>query len=60
MRWAGMDQLVRGIVSVLLGLVVGFSIAFVFSPDPTGLFPIVAGVILTGVLTAIFYAGTGE
>ncbi|PAU77017.1 hypothetical protein CK500_16590 [Halorubrum salipaludis] len=52
MRW-----FVRGLVSSLLGLSVGFSVAFIATPDPTGLFPIVVGLILTVALTVIFYAG---
>ncbi|SDY89501.1 hypothetical protein SAMN05216564_11345 [Halopenitus persicus] len=52
MRW-----FVRGFASVLLGLSVGFSVAFIATPDPTGLLPIVVGLILTVALTAIFYAG---
>ena len=52
MRW-----FVRGLASGLLGLSVGFSVAFIATPDPTGLLPIIVGLILTVVLTAIFYAG---
>lgn len=52
MRW-----FVRGLVSALLGLSVGFSVAFIATPDPTGLLPIVIGLILTVALTAIFYVG---
>ena len=52
MRW-----FVRGLVSALLGLSVGFSVAFIATPDPTGLLPIVVGLILTVALTAVFYIG---
>jgi len=52
MRW-----FVRGLASVLLGLFVGFSVAFIATPDPTGLLSVVVGLVLTVVLTAIFYAG---
>ncbi|WP_188884459.1 MULTISPECIES: hypothetical protein [Halarchaeum] len=52
-----MHQLVRGLVSILLGLFVGFSGAFILSPDPTGIFPIVAGLVLAIVLTVVFYVG---
>ena len=52
MRW-----FVRGLVSALLGLSVGFSVAFIATPDPTGLLPVVVGLILSIALTAIFYAG---
>ena len=52
MRW-----FVRGLASVLLGLFVGFSVAFIATPDPTGLLPILVGLILTVALTAVFYIG---
>jgi len=50
-------RFVQALASVLLGLFVGFSIALIISPDPTGLFPIVVGLILTAVLAVIFYVG---
>jgi hypothetical protein len=55
-----MHRLVRGLVSILFGLFVGFSVAFIFSPDPTGLFPIVTGLILTVVLAVGFYVGVSK
>jgi len=55
-----MRRFVRGLISVLLGLFVGFSVAFVVSPDPTGLFSIVVGLILTVALTAVFYVSINK
>ena len=52
MRW-----FVRGLASLLLGLFIGFSVAFIATPDPTGLLPVVVELVLTVALTAIFYAG---
>lgn len=52
MRW-----FVRGLISVIPGFFVGFSVAFGVTPDPTGLFPIVVGLILTVALTTVFYVG---
>ena len=52
-----MRRFVRGLISVVLGLFVGFTVAFVVSPDPTGLFPIVVGLTLTVALTTVFYVG---
>lgn len=53
-----MHEFVRGIVSGSLGLFVGFSAAFIFSPVPTGL--LVTGMILTVVLTVVFYVGISK
>ena len=55
-----MNHLAQGLVAVLLGLFVGFSAAFVFSSDPTGPFPVVTGLVLTIVLTVIFYGGISK
>jgi hypothetical protein len=52
-----MRRFVRGFASVSLGLFVGFSVAFIATPDPTGLLPIVVGLVLAVALTATFYAG---
>ena len=57
MKSVDMPWFVRGLASALLGLSVGFSVAFIATADPTGLLPIIVGLILTVVLTAIFYAG---
>jgi len=52
-----MRRFVQALVSVVLGLFFGFSVAFITSSDPTGLLPIVVGLILTLALTAAFYIG---
>ncbi|ELZ40834.1 hypothetical protein C472_01242 [Halorubrum tebenquichense DSM 14210] len=52
-----MYRFVQFLLSVVLGLFVGFSVAFIPTPDPTGLLPIVVGLILTLALTAVFYIG---
>ena len=52
-----MRRFVQAPVSVVLGLFFGFSVAFIASSDPTGLLPIVVGLILTLALTAVFYIG---
>ena len=57
MESVSMRRFVQTLVSVVLGLFFGFSVAFIISPDPTGLLPIVVGLILTVALTAVFYIG---
>lgn len=52
-----MKATVRGVISVVLVLFLGFSISFTFSPDPTGTTPILLGLVLTGVLIPTFYFG---
>ena len=52
-----MRRFVQTLVSVVLGLFFGFSVAFIINPDPTGLLPILVGLILTVALTAVFYIG---
>jgi hypothetical protein len=44
-------------ISVVVALFLGFTVSFVVSPDPTGLLPVVVGVVLTGVLVPVFYFG---
>ena len=44
--------------SLLAALVFGFTLSLIVSPDPTGLVPLVVGLVLTGVLTPVFYLGT--
>jgi hypothetical protein len=44
--------------SVSVALFVGFSVSFVVPPDPTGVFPVVMGIFLTAILTAVFYLGS--
>lgn len=52
-----MRALVSGAISAVLALFLGVSIAFIVSPDPTGITPIVLGLVLTGVLLPAFYFG---
>ncbi|WP_200530495.1 hypothetical protein [Halorubrum sp. LN27] len=55
-----MSRLGRALVSVPIGFVVGFSVAFLFAPDPTGLLPIAVGAVLSAVLTPVVYVGIGK
>jgi len=55
-----MHRFVRGLLSLLLGLFVGTSVAFVGSPDPTGVFALVVGLTLTVASTAALYVGIGQ
>jgi len=52
-----MHRSVQLSLSVVLGLFVGVSVAFIATPDPTGLLPVVVGLTLTVALTAAFYLG---
>lgn len=52
-----MKAAVRGVFSVVLASFLGFSISFVFSPDPTGITPLLLGLILTSVLIPALYFG---
>jgi hypothetical protein len=44
--------------SISVALFLGFSVSFVVSPDPTGVLPVAMGVVLTGILSAVFYFGS--
>jgi len=55
-----MHRFVRGLLSLLLGLFVGTSVAFVGSPDSTGAFTLVVGLTLTVASTAALYVGIGQ
>jgi hypothetical protein len=57
MGFLTMKATVRGVISVVIALFLGFSISFTFSPDPTGTAPILLGLVLTGVLIPAFYFG---
>ena len=57
MELVDMRRFVQAPLFVVLGLFVGFSVAFIATPDPTGILPIVVGLILTVALTATFYLG---
>jgi len=59
-RPRGMHRFVRGLLSLLLGLFVGTSVAFVGSPDSTGAFTLVVGLTLTVASTAALYVGIGQ
>lgn len=50
-----MKTIVRGAISVVLALFLGVSISFMLSPDPTGITPILLGLVLTGVLIPACY-----
>jgi len=52
-----MKSTVLTVISTFVALLLGFSVSFVVSPDPTGILPIIVGVVLTGVLTPVFYFG---
>jgi len=52
-----MKSTVLAVISAFVALSLGFSVSFVVSPDPTGIFPIIVGVTLTGVLIPVFYLG---
>ncbi|WP_142856161.1 hypothetical protein [Salinigranum halophilum] len=52
-----MNSTVLAMISVVVALFLGFTVSFVVSPDPTGLLPVVVGVVLTGVLVPVFYVG---
>jgi|GEM_PF-2800322 len=60
MRLVTMYRLIRSIISTSLGLFIGFPVAFVLTPDPVGIVPILTGVILTVVLAVGFYLGMGK
>jgi len=51
---------VRGVLSVVLGAVVGFPIGFLLSPDPTGLIPVIVGVVATAVTAPLVYRRLGR
>ena len=53
-----MKPIVTMLSSVSVALFVGFSVSFVVSPDPTGVFPVAMGVVLTAMLSAVFYFGS--
>ncbi|SEQ94556.1 hypothetical protein SAMN04489841_2814 [Natrinema salaciae] len=56
-EFLAMEAIVRGLISVALALLLGFSVSFVVSPDPTGITPVIVGLVLTGVLIPAFYFG---
>jgi ABC-type spermidine/putrescine transport system permease subunit II len=52
-----MNSTVLAAISISVALFLGFTVSFVVSPDPTGILPVVVGVILTGVLIPLLYLG---
>ena len=52
-----MKSTVLAVISTFVALFLGFSVSFAVSPDPTGIFPIIVGVALIGVLVPVFYSG---
>ena len=48
------------LLSVFVALFVGFSASFVVSPDPIGVLPVATGVVLTAILSAVFYLGSQQ
>ncbi|WP_123622244.1 hypothetical protein [Halorubrum sp. CSM-61] len=44
-------------LSILGAFFLGFAVSVVLAPNPTGLLPLVGGVVLTGVLAPVFYVG---
>jgi hypothetical protein len=53
-----MNSAVLTAISIFAALFLGFTVSFVVTPDPTGILPVVVGVVLTGVLTPAFYFGS--
>ncbi|AFK17831.1 MULTISPECIES: hypothetical protein [Haloferax] len=52
-----MNSIIRGAFTIVAAAVVSFPAAFVLAPDPTGTLPIVAGIVLTGVVSLLVFAG---
>ncbi|WP_168216239.1 hypothetical protein [Halorussus halobius] len=50
-----MESPLRALASVVIAAFVGFSLAFLFAPDPTGVVPILAGAGLAAVLSPFVY-----
>ncbi|ELZ40459.1 hypothetical protein C471_07980 [Halorubrum saccharovorum DSM 1137] len=44
-------------LSIFGAFLLGFGLSFVIFPDPTGVLPLAGGVVLTGVLSPVFYVG---
>ena len=51
---------VRAAVSLLAAFVPAFVLAVVLVPDPTGAGPVLAGLLLTGLLAPAVYVGLGR
>ena len=55
-----MHPALRAIVSVLGGLVGGFTLGFLISPDPTGVTPVLVGTALAVGFAVALYVKLGE
>ncbi|PSQ16200.1 hypothetical protein BRD02_05145 [Halobacteriales archaeon QS_8_69_73] len=55
-----MHRAVRVAVSVLCGLYGGFTLSFLFIPDPTGRMPVLVGAVLTVGFAIALYVKLGE
>jgi hypothetical protein len=45
------------LLSISVAFFLGFGVPFVVAPDPTGVFPMAVGIVLTGLLSSVFYIG---
>jgi hypothetical protein len=43
------------LLSIPVALFLGFGVSFVVAPDPTGVLPMAVGIVLTGLLSSVFY-----
>jgi ABC-type spermidine/putrescine transport system permease subunit II len=57
MKTVVVKSAVLAVISTFVGLLLGFGLSFVVSPDPTGILPLLLGVALTGILIPVFYFG---
>jgi hypothetical protein len=55
-----MHRAIRAVVSVLGGLVGGFTLGFLLSPDPTGVTPVLVGTALAVGFAVAIYLKLGE
>jgi hypothetical protein len=44
-------------ISASVALVLGFTVSFVVTPDPTGILPVVVGLVLAGAATPVLRFG---
>ena len=55
-----MHRAIRAVVSALGGLFGGFTLGFLFSPDPTGVTPVLVGTALAVGFAVALYVKLGE
>ena len=55
-----MNTVVLATVSVVTALFVGVTLGLLVAPDPTGMAPILVGLVLTAVLAPALYVGLGQ